>query len=225
MGSKVRWSYLELLALVGDTKSMYSFIEKGLTTQSFVLNTQHLDGRDNSRLDESVISDYLEAAFMGVRKGNGRGLGDILIHDLPINIKVVKDEPGQANNLVGSTHFIRYVLNDRTCTTREGIARTIFNTPPDRRLRNYGLIIVAKNSPRVWVGNFDEIPEEHIKINPSNGIQITWPSSHVSRTNEEYRVLVTRKMIELFEKWAEPLKVYESLVHNEQRVGTVLHDQ
>ena len=75
------------------------------------------------------------------------------------------------------------------------------------------------------IGNFDEIPDKHIKINPSNGIQITWPSGRVKRTNEEYRELVTEKMVELFHKWAEPLKVYETLKSNDQGTGAILHDQ
>jgi hypothetical protein len=87
------------------------------------------------------------------------------------------------------------------------------------------LLSLQKRLTAFGLDHFDEIPEEHIRINPSNGIQITWPSSKVSRTNEEYRNLMKKKMLELMEKWAEPLKVYESLVHNEQGVGTVLHDQ
>lgn len=223
--SRITWTYLELLWLVRDTKAIYSIIETSLSSHSFVLNTTHSDGRDNSRLDENVISDYLIDAFPGVlRRGEDRALGDLWIHDLPINIKVVEDRPGQANNLVGSTHFIKYIFDEPTCTSRVGIANTLANTPPDRELKKYGLIIVAKNSPRVWVGNFDEIPEQHIKINPSNGIQITWPSAHVTRTNEEYQSLVTKKMVELFEKWAEPLKVFNALRSNAQGVGSVLHD-
>lgn len=223
--SRITWTYLELLWLVRDTKAIYSIIETSLSSHSFVLNTTHSDGRDNSRLDENVISDYLIDAFPGVlRRGEDRALGDLWIHDLPINIKVVEDRPGQANNLVGSTHFIKYIFDEPTCTSRVGIANTLANTTPDRELKKYGLIIVAKNSPRVWVGNFDEIPEQHIKINPSNGIQITWPSAHVTRTNEEYQSLVTKKMVELFEKWAEPLKVFNALRSNAQGVGSVLHD-
>ena len=223
--SRITWTYLELLWLVRDTKAIYSIIETSLSSHSFVLNTTHSDGRDNSRLDENVISDYLIDAFPGVlRRGEDRALGDLWIHDLPINIKVVEDRPGQANNLVGSTHFIKYIFDESTCTSRVGIANTLANTPPDRELKKYGLIIVAKNSPRVWVGNFDEIPEQHIKINPSNGIQITWPSAHVTRTNEEYQSLVTKKMVELFDKWAEPLKVFNALRSNAQGVGSVLHD-
>jgi hypothetical protein len=223
--TRTTWTYLELLWLVRDTKAIYSIIETSLSSHSFVLNTTHSDGRDNSRLDENVISDYLIDAFPGVlRRGEDRALGDLWIHDLPINIKVVEDRPGQANNLVGSTHFIKYIFDESTCTSRVGIANTLANTPPDRELKKYGLIIVAKNSPRVWVGNFDEIPEQHIKINPSNGIQITWPSAHVTRTNEEYQSLVTKKMVELFEKWAEPLKVFNALRSNAQGVGSVLHD-
>ena len=223
--TRTTWTYLELLWLVRDTKAIYSIIETSLSSHSFVLNTTHSDGRDNSRLDENVISDYLIDAFPGVlRRGEDRALGDLWIHDLPINIKVVEDRPGQANNLVGSTHFIKYIFDESTCTSRVGIANTLANTPPDRELKKYGLIIVAKNSPRVWVGNFDEIPEQHIKINPSNGIQITWPSAHVTRTNEEYQSLVTKKMVELFHKWAEPLKVFNALRSNAQGVGSVLHD-
>jgi hypothetical protein len=223
--TRTTWTYLELLWLVRDTKAIYSIIETSLSSHSFVLNTTHSDGRDNSRLDENVISDYLIDAFPGVlRRGEDRALGDLWIHDLPINIKVVEDRPGQANNLVGSTHFIKYIFDESTCTSRVGIANTLANTPPDRELKKYGLIIVAKNSPRVWVGNFDEIPEQHIKINPSNGIQITWPSAHVTRTNEEYQSLVTKKMVELFDKWAEPLKVFNALRSNAQGVGSVLHD-
>jgi hypothetical protein len=223
--TRTTWTYLELLWLVRDTKAIYSIIETSLSSHSFVLNTTHSDGRDNSRLDENVISDYLIDAFPGVlRRGEDRALGDLWIHDLPINIKVVEDRPGQANNLVGSTHFIKYIFDESTCTSRVGIANTLANTPPDRELKKYGLIIVAKNSPRIWVGNFDEIPEQHIKINPSNGIQITWPSAHVTRTNEEYQSLVTKKMVELFDKWAEPLKVFNALRSNAQGVGSVLHD-
>ena len=223
--TKTVWTYIELLWLVRDTRAIYTLIETSLSRHSLVLNTVHSDGRDNSRLDETVISDYLIDTFPGVlRRGEDRALGDLWIHDLPINIKVVEDRPGQANNLVGSTHFIKYIFDDPTCTNRVGIASTVANTPPDRELKKYGLIIVAKNSPRVWVGNFDEIPEQHIKSNPSNGIQITWPSAHVTRTNEEYQSLITKKMMELFEKWAEPLKVFNALRSNEQGVGSVLHD-
>lgn len=224
--TRVTWTYLELLWLVRDTKAIYSIIETCLSSQSFVLNTAHSDGRDNSRLDEGVISEYLINTFPGIlRRGEDRALGDIWIHDLPINIKVVEDRPGQANNLVGSTHFIKYIFDEPTCTNRVGIANTLVNTPLDRELKKYGLIIVAKKSRRVWVGNFDEIPEQHIKINPSNGIQITWPSGHVTRTNEEYRALMENKMIELMERWADPLKVFNALRSNEQGVGSVLHDQ
>lgn len=210
---------------MNDFETVYSIIEEGLSSQTFALHTENSDGRDNSRLDEGVISEYLTRTFMGVRRGVNRDIGDVWLGDLPINIKVVEDRPTQANNLVGSTSFVKYVFNASRCHTTVDIARTLVNTPLEQELRKYGLIIITKETNRVWVGSFDQIPEEHIRINPSNGIQITWPSSKVSRTNEEYRGLMKKKMLELMEKWAEPLKVYESLVHNEQRVGTVLHDQ
>jgi len=226
MKDKVTWSYFELLWLVRDTRTVYSLIEKSLMSHSFILNTHHSDGRDNSRLDEKVISDYLIKTFPGVlTEGRDRSIGDIWIKDLPMNIKVVEDRPEQANNLVGSTHFIKYIMDDPKCNNRVGISKALVNTPFDKPLKKYGLIIIGKNSRRVWVGNFDEIPDQHIKINPSNGIQITWPSGHVQRTNEEYRELVTKKMIELFHKWAEPLKVYEALKSNDQGTGAILHDQ
>ena len=218
-------TYLELLCSVNDFETLYSIIEEGLSSQTFSLHTENSDGRDNSRLDEGVISEYLTRTFMGVRRGVNRDIGDVWLGDLPINIKVVEDRPTQANNLVGSTSFVKYVFNASRCHTTVEIARTLVNTPLEQELRKYGLIIITKETNRVWVGSFDQIPEEHIRINPSNGIQITWPSSKVSRTNEEYRDLMKRKMLELMEKWAEPLKVYESLVHNEQGVGTILHDQ
>jgi len=218
-------TYLELLCFMNDFETVYSIIEEGLSSQTFALHTENSDGRDNSRLDEGVISEYLTRTFMGVRRGVNRDIGDVWLGDLPINIKVVEDRPTQANNLVGSTSFVKYVFNASRCHTTVDIARTLVNTPLEQELRKYGLIIITKETNRVWVGSFDQIPEEHIRINPSNGIQITWPSSKVSRTNEEYRGLMKKKMLELMEKWAEPLKVYESLVHNEQRVGTVLHDQ
>jgi hypothetical protein len=218
-------TYLELLCFMNDFETVYSIIEEGLSSQTFTLHTENSDGRDNSRLDEGVISEYLTRTFMGVRRGVNRDIGDVWLGDLPINIKVVEDRPTQANNLVGSTSFVKYVFNASRCHTTVDIARTLVNTPLEQELRKYGLIIITKETNRVWVGSFDQIPEEHIRINPSNGIQITWPSYRVSRTNEEYRNLMKKKMLELMEKWAEPLKVYESLVHNEQRVGTVLHDQ
>ena len=68
----------------------------------------------------------------------------------------------------------------------------------------------------------------NIKVNPSNGIQITWPSGHIKRSNQEYRGLMESKMLELMRKWAEPLKVWEREIErraNEQRAGTILHDQ
>jgi hypothetical protein len=218
-------TYLELLCFVNDFETVYSIIEEGLSSQTFSLHTENSDGRDNSRLDEGVISEYLTRTFTGVRRGVNRDIGDVWLGNLPINIKVVEDRPTQANNLVGSTSFVKYVFNASRCHTTVEIARTLVNTPLEQELRKYGLIILTKETNRVWVGNFDEIPMEHIRINPSNGIQITWPFSKVSRTNEEYRDLMKKKMLELMEKWAEPLKVYESLVHNEQGVGTILHDQ
>ena len=226
MKDRVTWSYLELLWLVRDTTAIYSLMEKSLMSHSFILNTHHSDGRDNSRLDEKVISNFLIRTFPGVMtEGKDRSLGDVWVGDLPMNIKVVEDRPGQANNLVGSTHFIKYIMDDPTCGDRVGIAKALVNTPHDKTLKKYGLIIIGKNSKRVWIGNFDEIPDKHIKINPSNGIQITWPSGRVKRTNEEYRELVTEKMVELFHKWAEPLKVYEALKSNDQGIGAILHDQ
>jgi len=111
--TKTVWTYIELLWLVRDTRAIYTLIETSLSRHSLVLNTVHSDGRDNSRLDETVISDYLIDTFPGVlRRGEDRALGDLWIHDLPINIKVVEDRPGQANNLVGSTHFIKYIFDD-----------------------------------------------------------------------------------------------------------------
>lgn len=216
MKDKVIWSYLELLWLVRDTNGIYSLIEKSLLSRTFILNTEHSDGRDNSRLDEKVISNFLIKTFPGIMtEGKNRSLGDVWIGDLPMNIKVVEDCPGQANNLVGSTHFLRYIMDNSTCRDRVGIAEALVNTPRDKTLKKYGLIIIGKKSHRVWVGNFDQIPEKHIKINPSNGIQITWPSGRVKRSNEEYRELVRKKMVELFHKWAEPLKVYETLKSND----------
>jgi hypothetical protein len=176
--------------------------------------------------DEEVVSDYILQKYPGVFiKGRSRDLGDVWMGNLPINIKVVEDRPNQANNLVGSTHFVKYIFDDPGCTNHVEIGKTLMNTPSDRVLKKYGLIIVSKNSHRVWVGDFDQIPEQHIKINPSNGLQITWPNGHIERSNQEYRDLMTRKMVELLTKWAEPLKVYEALKANEQGTGTVLYDQ
>lgn len=217
-------TYLELLCFTNDFEAAFSIIEEGLSSQTFTLHTENSDGRDNSRLDEGVISDYLTRTFVGVRRGVSREIGDIWLGNLPINIKVVEDRPTQANNLVGSTSFVKYVFNASRCNTTVDIARTLVNTPSEQKLKKYGLIIITKETNRIWVGSFDQIPMDHIRINPSNGIQITWPSSKVSRTNEEYRDLMKRKMIELMEKWAEPLKVYESLVRNDQGIGAVLHD-
>jgi hypothetical protein len=220
-----KYTYLELLWLTRDTKTIYSLLQRTLTSHVFTFNLGDVDGRRNSMKDEEIISDYLIQRHPGMFiKGRSRDLGDVWMGDLPINIKVVEDRPTQANNLVGSAHFVKYVFGDPTCTNNVEIAKTLINTPADRELKNYGLIIVAKNSQRVWVGNFDQIPEQHIKVNPSNGLQITWPNGHVERTNQEYRDLMEYKMVELMKKWAEPLKVYETLKTNEQGTGTVLYN-
>jgi hypothetical protein len=220
-----RYTYLELLLITHDTKTIYSLLQKSLSSHIFTFNSGDVDGRRNSVKDEEIISDHLIQRHPGVFiKGRSRDLGDIWMGDLPINIKVVEDRPTQANNLVGSAHFVKYVFDDPTCTNNVEIAKTLINTPADRELKKYGLMIVAKNSQRVWVGNFDQIPEQHIKVNPSNGLQITWPNGHVERTNQEYRDLMECKMVELMRKWAEPLKVYETLKANEQGTGTILYN-
>jgi len=220
-----KYTYLELLWSIRDSKTIYSLLQRALSSHEFTFNLDDVDGRRNSTMDEKTVSDYIiERHPMVFRRGRARDLGDIWMGNLPINIKVVEDRPTQANNLVGSTHFVKYVFNDPGCTNHIEIGKTLINTPSDRVLKKYGLIIVAKNTQRVWVGDFDQIPEQHIRINPSNGLQITWPNGHVERTNQEYRDLMECKMVELMKKWAEPLKVYETLKANEQGTGTILYN-
>lgn len=224
-----KYTYLQLVTLTHDIRGIVTILNRELSNCMFDFNTEHTDGRRNSVSDEDVISDHIITKFPNVfRKSEPRELGDIWFGTYPINIKVVKDRPSQANNLVGTTHFVKYVLNDPRCRDHPSIATSLINTPHDRILKHYGVIIVTKETSRAWVGNFDEIPEQNIKVNPSNGIQITWPSGHIKRSNQEYRGLMESKILELMRKWAEPLKVWEREIErraNEQRAGTILHDQ
>ena len=200
-------------------KFVLSLIKHLLDERNVKLSNNMDDGRINSIHDEDIIANYLiERLHYVIKKGKSRELGDIWINmqmydceDFPVNIKCINEKPGQRNNLVGLPRFIAHTFDDKSCKTKVGVAKTLKVTEKDKILNKYGLIFVSKDSMKSWVGTLDEVPDSSIHINPSNDFQLSWPSCLVNRTNEEYREMLTNKLYELFRKWAEPLKVFESL--------------
>ena len=201
-------------------KVICNLIQNHLENRNMMtLCTSDDDGRLNSIYDENTIADYITDFFdIVIKRGKGRELGDIWLDmspfnlpDLPINIKCVSERPGQRNNLFGLPRFFNYTFDDSSCISKVNIATTLKTTPPDKLLNKYGLVIVSKDSTKCWVGTFDEVPDSDINTNPSNDFQFSWPSQRITRTNEEYRNMLTTKLEELFEKMAEPLKVLRSL--------------
>jgi hypothetical protein len=200
-------------------KVVFSLLQNHLEKRSCLqlCNTMG-DGRLNSIHDEDTIADYI-LEFFGtvIKRGKSRELGDLWLDmspynlsDLPINIKCLNEKPGQRNNLFGLPKFFAYTFDDQTCSSKVGVAKTVKTAPQDKLLNKYGLVIVSKDSPKCWVGSLDEVPDPDISANPSNDFQLAWPSSRVSRTNQEYREMLTTKLHELYKKMAEPLKVFES---------------
>jgi len=198
---------------------VFSLIRGLLDERTIQLSDKMDDGRINSIHDEDIIANYLvEKLRHMIKKGKSRELGDIWIdmrmygcEDFPVNIKCINEKPGQRNNLVGLPRFIGYTFDDKSCKTKVGVAKSLKVVASDKVLNKYGLIFVSKDSVKSWVGTLDEVPDSSIHINPSNDFQLSWPCSRVSRTNEEYREMLTCKLYELFKKWSEPLKVFESL--------------
>jgi len=183
------------------------------------LSDKYVDGRINSVKDEAIIRGILlkDKALASRLKepSDPRAFGDIYLDmsefkvpDFPINIKSFDTtNKNQRNNLCGIVKLINYMYNDKSCRDKVGIARAVKTSPI--QIQRYGLIIVSKTENKVWCGTFDEVPTTQIFINPSNGFQISYPVDRIKRNDQQYMKMVTDKTHELFQKWAEPLKVFE----------------
>jgi len=195
------------------------YCQRLLLTKKINLSQKYVDGRINSVKDEAIIRGIL----LGDRvlrtrlkePSDPRAFGDIYLDmsefkvpDFPINIKSFDTtNKNQRNNLCGIVKLINYMYNDKSCRDKVGIARAVKHSP--LQIQRYGLIIISKTENKVWCGTFDEVPESQIFINPSNGFQISYPNDRVRRDDRQYMNMVKSKTHELFEKWAEPLKVFE----------------
>lgn len=228
---RTTWTHLELLLHTKHYTEAIKYITDAIGACKFDLNTENKDGRRNSQNDQNIVTEALMKAFPTVIREEcpeGRELGDIYILDKPWNIKVVNESDGQSNNMAGIVALTKYIFSAEKCNKRDHLPAILLNTPQDHVLQKYGLIIVGKQTGKCWVGYLDQIPAHNIRVNPSNSLQISWPEKHIERTNEEYRKLIESKIVELMEKWAEPFKVFEREKEkraNEQRSGTILHDQ
>ena len=195
------------------------YCQRLLLSKTINLSDKYVDGRINSVKDEAIIRGILlEDRVLRTRlkePSDPRAFGDIYLDmsefkvpDFPINIKSFDTtNKNQRNNLCGIVKLINYMYNDKRCRDKVGIARAVKNSP--LQIQRYGLIILSKTENKVWCGTFDEVPESQIFINPSNGFQISYPKDRVRRDDRQYMSMVKSKTRELFEKWAEPLKVFE----------------
>jgi len=195
------------------------YCQRLLLSKTINLSDKYVDGRINSVKDEAIIRGILLAdRVLRTRlkePSDPRAFGDIYLDmsefkvpDFPINIKSFDTtNKNQRNNLCGIVKLINYMYNDKRCRDKVGIARAVKNSP--LQIQRYGLIILSKTENKVWCGTFDEVPESQIFINPSNGFQISYPKDRVRRDDRQYMSMVKSKTRELFEKWAEPLKVFE----------------
>jgi len=204
------------------TKFIYSFIEKILSESDILLSSKFIDGRDNSRRDEHIIADVIiEKLGNFIKKSSDtRSIGDIYIDmsvfgvdDIPINIKSVYKRKNQYNNAFGLSSFIGYTYN-KPCRSNISICDVISNYN-EKELNKYMFIIYSKNTRDVWIGTFDQIANEDICINPTNGIQIKFPTKKVYRSDLNYHEMLINLVGDFFKKRAEPYNRFKQIVIKE----------
>lgn len=201
-------------------------IEKAITEKPdpFDFTKKWSDGRTNSLEGEDVVADYLlnhpDLAGLLVKKDeDNRAFGDIGIDmskfgwskSVPCNIKIIAQKNRAGNNTCGLVPFIKHTF-DRPCCSHEDAVKVLIDVDRkgyDAIVPNlYGFIMVQKETNKCWIGTFDEVPDDCILVNPSNGLQVPFLTSRVERTSAEYIQMIIRKIVEYHTKKAEPYRLW-----------------
>ena len=170
------------------------------------------DGRLNSIKDEDVVLDWLFGleSLKGriTRKKHNRDTADFWLDDIPMNIKVSAYKNSQFNNVSSVPSLFAHCMNKKVKTNTD-VARYVNEIYANGFLsvdvKKYGLLIVCKTEKKFWVGTFDELHEDDIYVNPSNGFQVrSIPERYVKRNNMQYVSFFLRKVDEYYKKIAEP---------------------
>ena len=206
--------------MLAHIRTTLSKIEKAILAHPtwFEFSKKRNDGRLNSIEDEDVVANYLHghpdlAGLLVKKSDDNREFGDFGIAGavaVPCNIKVISDSTTSGSNSCGPTKLIGYTFQ-RPCRDHNAIAR-IMNDLESKGYDTfepslYGLVLISKETKKCWIGTMDELPADCISTNPSNPLQITFPSSRVSRTSKEYIALLISKLDEYYEKKGKPWEI------------------
>lgn len=173
--------------------------------------TSH-DGRLNSIKDEDIVLDWLFSleSLRGrlTRKSNTRETADFWLDDIPVNIKVSVYKHSQFNNVSSVPSLFAHCMNQKVKTNTD-VARHVNKIYENGFLsvdeNYYGLLILCKTEKRFWVGTIDELHEDDIYVNPSNGFQVrSIPDRYVTRNKMQYISFFLKKVTEYYKKIAEP---------------------
>lgn len=173
------------------------------------------DGRINSIKDEDVVLDWLFGleSLRGKisRKKTTREIADFWIGDIPVNIKVSAYKNSQFNNVSSVPSLFAHCMN-RPVKSNVDVAKNVTDIFANGFLsvdvRYYGLLIICKTEKRFWVGTFDELHDDDIYVNPSNGFQVrSIPDKYVSRHKMQYISFFMKKVGEYYKKISEPYTI------------------
>lgn len=178
----------------------------------FNFTKESADGRINSIKDEDIVLDWVFKipSLQGRirRKKCVRDIADFWIDDTPVNIKVSMDKSSQFNNVSSVPSLFSHCMNKKAKTNVD-VSRSVIEIYSDGFLsvhtRPYGLLIVCKTHKKFWVGTFDELSQDDVYMNPSNGFQIrSIPQEYVFRNNFQYIHFFLQKINVYYKKIAEP---------------------
>jgi hypothetical protein len=186
----------------------------------FQFTKESTDGRINSIKDEEVVLDWLfkipALRNRITRKSTVRDIADFWIDDMPVNIKVSMDKKSQFNNVSSVPSLFSHCMNKKVKSNTDvarHVADIYSNGFSSVNPRKYGLLIVCKTHNKFWVGTFDELSNDDVYMNPSNGFQIrSIPEEYVWRNDSQYIHFFLQKLNEYYKKIAEPYIIMQEFL-------------
>lgn len=187
----------------------------------FEFTNESNDGRINSIRDEDIILNWIFTLNKGriTPKKSPRDIADFWIDDIPMNIKVTRNKYSQFNNIASVPSLFSHCMN-MVAKTNTDVAKCVneiyvhgFVTV---NVKKYGMFIISKDeeNKKFWIGTFDELHDDDVYMNPSNGFQVrSVPERYITRNKFQYISFFLEKIYEYYKKIAEPYIIMREFTH------------
>jgi hypothetical protein len=188
-----------------------SMIAKTIARKNLRINSPDgLDGRLVSMESEGdVIETFIDSYNWLSKKRDNRDKGDVYITTsegkFPVNIKLIGNIKCPIN-VCGLTFNSSKLLYGTTAQSKVLLAEMIKTKKFTDKVQQYGIIAINKETGDVRHATLFNIKD--LKINPTNGFQVAFNDiSSTRRAQRAGQEFLAKKVIEFFERQAQPLNV------------------